>query len=90
MKALFIAVLGALLGYAGEPILGAAISWLFVLWLLSEFSIRFAAQRLAPPAQPSALGLTVITDLTSSVYAVAGRLCVFVFAFAVTNHFRSN
>lgn len=90
VKALLIGLLGALLGYAGEPLLGPAISWLFVLWLVSEFSIRFAAQRLAPPSPSAPLALTVITDLTSSVYAVAGRLCVFVFAFAVTNHYRFN
>lgn len=87
LKSLLIALVGAAVAFVGKPAMGAAMSWLFVLWVISEFSMRFVAQRLAPPAAPSPLGLNVVTDLTSSVYAVAGRLCVFVFAFAVTQHF---
>lgn len=87
LKSLLIALVGATAAFLGEPTMGAAMSWLFVLWLVSELSLRFVAQRLAAPSAPTPLGLGVVTDLTSSVYAVAGRLCVFVFAFAVTQHF---
>lgn len=88
LKSLVIALVGAAVALLGEPTLGAAMSSLFVLWIVSELSIRFVAQRLAAPsAAPAPFGLAVVTDLTSSVYAVAGRLCVFVFSFAVAQHF---
>lgn len=93
LKSLLICLLGAAVGWSGEAVLGgAALSWLCVLWLVSELSMRYAAQLLAPAAGPqpavSQLG-SVVTDLTSSVYAVCGRLCVFVFAVVVANDVRA-
>jgi hypothetical protein len=93
VKALVVALLGAAVGWAGAPLLGdGAMSWLFVLWVVSELSMRYGAALLSSPAaQPAMSELGgVITDITSSVYAVAGRLCVFVFAVVVAHDLREN
>ncbi len=92
LKSLIVALVGAAVGWSGEAVLGgAAMSWLCVLWLVSELSLRYASQLLAPAAGPqpsvSELG-SVVTDVTSSLYAVCGRLCVFVFAVVVANDAR--
>jgi hypothetical protein len=93
VKSLIVALLGAAVGWAGSPVLGdGAMSWLFVLWVVSELSMRYGAALLSSPAaQPAMSELGgVITDITSSVYAVAGRLCVFVFAVVVAHDLREN
>ena len=93
IKSVVVGSTAAALGWTGESLLGPALSWLVLLWILLEFTMRFVQQNVSGRAeQPSGilqLGAMVF-DRKSIVYGVAGRLCVFVFAFVVALELRTN